>query len=141
MCAIPDKATTERFRARKRTQRGYKVVRQYGAGPMFHGRHLSHYRCGRNVDTGAARSLYGYSNTGRGLHCYPHRKDADHVKEHDYIGGLTVVAVTFEPRDVIAIENASVRWFTGRQIVVRALHISTRAWKQAGLPAKKGGAS
>jgi hypothetical protein len=137
MCAIPDKATTERWRARTATQRAYKVVIQSNAGPMFHGRHLSHYRCGRNVDTGAARSLRGLFNTQRGLYCYLHRKDADRVREKDCIGGLTVVAITFEPRDVIAVDKES--GWGSRQIVVRALHITKRAWKQAGLPATKGG--
>ena len=137
MCVIPDEAATARFRARKSVQRGYKVLRKEDARPVYFVRSRASYRPGHNADRYAARSLSGYRKTHHGLHCYLNRKYAEEdAKAPDAF--YTVVAVTFKPADVIVAEKANS--CPGRQIVVRALHISARAWKQAGLPAKvKGG--
>lgn len=142
MCANPNKAATEEFRNRKGPQRGYKVVYKRTARPqVFDGRPAYHPGC--NVDRYAVKTYLGYKRgTERGFHCYAtlqgaleSRADAWAKRE------LTVVCVTFDPSDVIAAEVS--HWSSGerrtrQQIVVRALHISDRAWKQAKLPKPEG---
>ncbi len=135
MCAIPDKATTERFRARRTTQRAYKVLHREDARPVYFARTRKVYRRGHNADPLAARTFREYELTNRGLHCYLARKDAVEDAGEPRLSS-TVVAVTFKPIDVIAAEEAD--GDSACEIVVRALHISERAWKQAGLPKRKG---
>lgn len=142
MCATPDKATTERFRARKTRQRAYKVIVRETAEPMiFNRRHsddsIGPYHPGRNVDRRASRTFIGYKRIHRGLHCYLRRIGALREKSETCNSDLTIVTVSFDPADTIAVE--SIRDECDCQVVVRALHISDRAWKQAGLPAKAKG--
>ena len=138
MCAESDKATTEQFRKRKTPQRAYKVIVKSSGRPCIKPRQGFVYRPGRNVDPFSCRTTYAsYMRYTKGLHCYLNRGDAQRARGGCFYD-LTVVPVTFKPADVIAVEAPA----TGcrRQVVVRALHISLRAWKQAGLPAKmKGG--
>ena len=139
MCAIPDKATTEEFRKRKGRQRAYKVLRKSSARPYYYLRSPA-YSPGANVDRRAVKTYAGYiRGCQRGLHCYLNRNDAVHRRDTSCFCEYAVVCVTFDPSDVIAAEAATRRY--NRQIVVRALHISNHAWKQAGLPATKGGAA
>lgn len=145
MCAIPDKAATEEFRNRKGRQRAYKVIRKSTAKPnIFYSTGVT-FSPGHNVDRKAVKTYLGYSRgCCRGFHCYLDRNHACTVR--DQAPHITsVVCVTFAPTDVIVAEatcyHGSTDRRTHRQIVVRALHISERAWKQAGLPATKGGAS
>lgn len=145
MCATPDKAATEEFRNRTGPQRAYKVINQRTARPFMFFQSGVPYHPGRNVDRRAVKTYLGYKRGAtRGFHCYLSRKVA--VDCCRSIPTFTVVCVTFDPADVIAAETthetyAGVRVHRhNRQIVVRALHISERAWKQAGLPANgKGG--
>lgn len=142
MCAIPDRATTEEFRKRKGPQRAYKVLRRLTAQPsVITG--AAAYCPGRNVDSKAVKTYLGYvRGCTRGFHCFLGRKGALRDRENDWHDreNLTVVCVSFDPADVIVVEGHK-DWDPCRQIVVRALHISERAWKQAGLPTRKGGAS
>lgn len=134
MCAIPDKATTAQFRTRSGLLRAYKVIYKRTAKPCMYTEGLA-YHPGRNVDPRAVKTCIGYQRTNRGFHCYLRRKDALDYRRGDIErNALTVVCITFNPFDVIAVE-ASGRW-RQPQIVVRALNISDRAWRQAGLPAK-----
>lgn len=138
MCAIPDKKTTDEFRSRKGPQRAYKVIRKRDAMPCVSTISVVPYRPGRNVDARAVKTYLGYvRGTQRGFHCLLSRKDA--IQYRDGNRRLTVVCVTYDPADMIVAE--STHWGDGirrgyRQVVVRALHISKRAWKQAGLPVR-----
>lgn len=139
MCANPDKATTEEFRNRKRRQRTYKVIRRESAKPQFYPNVGVPYQPGRNVDHRAAKTYLGYARGAtRGFHCFLNRRKAN-AWRNEQGRSLTVVCVTFDPIDVIVVEKMA--YYMPRQVVVRALHISERAWKQAGLPATKGGGS
>lgn len=145
MCAIPDKATTEEFRNRNGPQRAYKVIHKKTARPLFFPWGTA-YRPGHNVDRKATNTYLGYKRgTTRGFHCYLDRNTAlSHQTGAWDRKNLAVVCVSFGPCDVIVAESS--RWSNGQrkksqQVVVRALHISKRAWKQAGLPIRKGAAS
>lgn len=145
MCATPDKATTEEFRKRKGPQRAYKVILKGTARPYYYPNSGVPYRPGRNVDRNPVKTYRGYMRgCNRGFHCFLSRDDAI-VRHNDSVSTCTVVCVTFDPADVIVAEAThcykSSDRRVNRQIVLRALHISPRAWKQAGLPATKGGAS
>ena len=142
MCANPDKKTTEEFRKRTGRQRAYKVIAKATARPVFFS--SSHtYHPGHNVDHDAVKTYLGYiGGTERGFHCYLGQADAERHKTAytNFDKYQTVVCVTFNPGDVIAVESS--HYPEGgrrkdRQIVVRALDISARAWKQAGLPAQE----
>lgn len=141
MCATPDKATTEEFRKRKGRQRAYKVLQRQTAQPSVFTSSAA-YCPGRNVDSKAVKTYLGYARgCTRGFHCFLSRKTALRVRENDWYDrrNLTVVCVSFDPADVIVAEKGN-EW-GGQQIVVSTLHISKRAWKQAGLPVTKGGGS
>lgn len=139
MCATPDKAATAEFRSRKGRQRAYKVVRKDSARPNIFTRTGVSYRPGRNVDVGAVKTHLGYRRTNKGFHCFLSRRAADAWRDSSCYR-LAVVCVTFDPTDVIVAESLRETVFgvqmhrRNRQIVVRALNISKRAWKQAGLP-------
>lgn len=146
MCANPDKATTEEFRSRTGRQRAYKVIMKCSARPSMYTDTGVPYRPGHNVDRKPARTYLGYDRgCTRGFHCYLDRNHACSVRDQTTYKVTSVVCVTFDPADVIVAEatcyHGSTNRRTHRQIVVRALHISPRAWKQAGLPATKGGTS
>ena len=146
MCAIPDKATTEEFRKRKGPQRAYKILVKSSARPSAFTNSGVSYRPGRNVDRNPVKTYLGYvRGCERGFHCYLSRAHACKVRDQISYKLLTIVCVTFDPADVIVAESTHCPWGGSRggtrQIVVRALHISKRAWKQAGLPAMEGGAS
>lgn len=138
MCATPDKATTEEFRKHKGPQWAYKVIQNTGK-PDIHTELGFKYQPGHNVDPRAKRKSYqAYLRRASGLHCYLSRRDAvKYRKTWNDEATHAIVRVSFDPADVIAAEKPGSR----RQVIVRALHISKRAWKRAGLPATKGGAS
>lgn len=140
MCADPDKATTDEYRSRKGRQRAYKVIyKRTGTSFVYGGRFT--YRPGPNIDRRAAKTYRGYLVHNRGLHCFTTRKAAMRYCGEWTCNSPTVVCVTYDPADVIAAEDSHYGKLhmhnSAPQVVVRSLHISDRAWKQAGLPVTK----